>query len=291
MIKNHKPITLVRFYFVISSLLIIFCNGIDCEGQSYVSQGRTLVLAHRGIARKAPENTFASIEMAYREGYDGVEIDVRMAKSGELIVFHDPALERTSSGKGLVEEKTWDELKQLDVGSYFNPRFQGEKIPLLRDVIERYAKKMILYIEIKQPQFPSNNLEDKVAEMILEYGIADRTFVASGNELSIAKIERLYPSIQTVWEYCYIGKDMCLRADNAPPQYTWYLKTINPDYLGPQYNYIDDKFVQWLQENHYQLFAWTVNDAHEMKRLVASGVVKGIQTDYPEILKRIIYHQ
>lgn len=129
------------------------------NSQLSVSQKKTqkkygkpvLVMAHRGISTHYPENTIVSFQKALDLGVEIVEFDVRRSATGELVVIHDPALERTTNGKGPVSDKTFDELRSLDAGSWKHARFAGERIPTLRETYECLGaqKDLILNVEIK----------------------------------------------------------------------------------------------------------------------------------------------
>src|SRR5919197_4354903 len=97
--------------------------------------GRPLVVGHRGAMGYAPENTLASFELAVEQGADVVELDVHLSRDGQVVVIHDEQLDRTTDGRGLVGDRTLDELKRLDAGSWFDPRFAGQRIPTLHEVL------------------------------------------------------------------------------------------------------------------------------------------------------------
>ncbi|HOS41511.1 MAG TPA: glycerophosphodiester phosphodiesterase family protein, partial [Spirochaetota bacterium] len=101
-----------------------------------------LVIGHRGACGYEPENTLRSFEKAIALGAHMVELDVHRCRTGELVVIHDNRLERTTNGSGYVAEKTLDELRALDAGG-------GERIPLLREVVERVGVRAAINIELK----------------------------------------------------------------------------------------------------------------------------------------------
>lgn len=108
------------------------------------------VVCHRGANRFAPENTLAAARLCLDQGFDCLELDVRETRDGEIIVIHDPTLERTTNGTGKVADHTLAGLRALDAGSWFDPFFAGQKIPTLKEMIalcQSYRRKM--YIENK----------------------------------------------------------------------------------------------------------------------------------------------
>src|SRR5690606_12934395 len=92
------------------------------------------IVAHRGSSAEAPECTLASIRRAIAAGATAAEIDVRTTKDGALVVLHDATLNRTTNGTGAVNERTLAEVRALDAGSWFDPKFAGEKVPTLAEV-------------------------------------------------------------------------------------------------------------------------------------------------------------
>ena len=111
--------------------------------------GQPLIGAHRGGAAYAPENTLASFAEGLRRGADMLELDIHLSRDGELIVLHDHDLTRTTDGRGYVHQRTVADLQRLDAGSWFDPRFAGERIPTLEEVIAFVARRAYLTIEVK----------------------------------------------------------------------------------------------------------------------------------------------
>ncbi|OMH40947.1 glycerophosphodiester phosphodiesterase [Desulfurobacterium indicum] len=106
------------------------------------------IIAHRGASFYSPENTISAFNLAFQMDADGIEMDVRLSKDGEIIVIHDKTTDRTGDKSLDVSKVSYDSLKTVDVGSYFAPEFKGERIPRLKDVIKLFGDKE-LYIEIK----------------------------------------------------------------------------------------------------------------------------------------------
>src|SRR5512145_1023455 len=94
---------------------------------------RPVIFAHRGASAHAPENTLAAFELAIAQQADAVELDVKLTADGQVIVFHDSTVDRTTNGHGKVQDMTLAELKALDAGSFLGSQFAGEKIPTLEE--------------------------------------------------------------------------------------------------------------------------------------------------------------
>lgn len=129
------------------------------------------VICHRGANKIAPENTLSAGHCAYAAGFSHFEIDVHITADGELVVIHDPTVDRTTNGTGVTCDKTLAELRALDAGSWFSPHFADEKLPTLDEVLE-LAKLYNgdLYIEFKSaPAAP-------VWDRVVAHGLQDRCF-------------------------------------------------------------------------------------------------------------------
>lgn len=107
------------------------------------------VFAHRGAKTHAPENTYAAFDLALEQGADGIETDIQATKDGKLIILHDDLVDRTTNGHGIATDMTWDEIKDLDAGSWYDPKYKDERIPLFEDFLKRYGPKTKLDLEVK----------------------------------------------------------------------------------------------------------------------------------------------
>ena len=134
-------------------------------------ESKKILVAHRGASAYAPEHTLAAYELAIAQGADYVEPDLQMTKDGVLVCLHDPSLERTTNVESifpsrfreiewsgaqrrvwLVSDFTLDEIRQLDAGSWFGPKFTGVKVPTFREAIERIIGRSGIFPELKNPQ-------------------------------------------------------------------------------------------------------------------------------------------
>lgn len=123
------------------------------------------VIGHRGAASYAPENTIEGIHTAADMGIEWVELDVKLTKDDVPIIFHDDELSRTTNGSGLVAEMMYEEIKQLEAGSWFADSFSGIKIPTLEEAIEALVERNLgLNLEIK----PCPGREKETAEVALD---------------------------------------------------------------------------------------------------------------------------
>ena len=134
-----------------------------------------LIIAHRGDGKHAPENTFAAFKRAIDAGADGIELDVRLAKDGVAVVFHDSSLKRIAGRKGKIAHYTSTELGSIDAGSWFNrvaPSFanvayKSESVPTLAETLEFLKDfKGLLYVELKCKAADTEHLARAVTDVI-----------------------------------------------------------------------------------------------------------------------------
>ena len=123
---------------------------------------RPLIFAHRGASAHAPENTLSAFELALEQGAHGIELDVKLTADGEVVVFHDPTIDRTTGGQGRISQLTLAALRELDAGSSFSEKFSGEKIPTLAEVFETIGRRAFINVELTNYSTRNDGLADKV---------------------------------------------------------------------------------------------------------------------------------
>lgn len=133
-----------------------------------------IIVGHRGVTNFAPENTIAAHDKAIEMGARAIEMDVRMTADGEFVVMHDPFVNRTTNGGGLVSRMTLAEIKALDAGSWFSPEFAGERVPTLREALRNLKGRAAVDIDFKAG--PSNSAE-LIAQILDEEGFDDGSLV------------------------------------------------------------------------------------------------------------------
>ncbi len=110
-----------------------------------------LAIAHRGASGHAPENTRAAFDLAIETGADMIETDVQVTRDGQLVLFHDDLVNRTSNGLGPLADHTLEELQVLDLGSWFGSTFAGQRIVTLDEFVQDYLPRIPVCVEIKDP--------------------------------------------------------------------------------------------------------------------------------------------
>jgi glycerophosphoryl diester phosphodiesterase len=142
---------------------------------------RVKVAHHRGASRYAPENTLPALGKAIRLGADFVEFDVHTTRDGSFVLLHDGRLDRTTTGRGPVRDRTEAEVRALDAGAWFGKPFVGTKVPGLAEFLAAAGDRVELYVDAKDIR------PEALAEVLRRHGLTDRAVVYQG----VAYLERL----------------------------------------------------------------------------------------------------
>ena len=162
-----------------------------CLGATAAPIVNTRAAAHRGDSKAAPENTLPAIVSAVKKGAHQIEFDVKLSKDGELVIMHDATVNRTTNGKGKVSELAFAELRALDAGSWFSPKFAGARIPTLREVLEAIPPTIMCNVHLNdEPE-----LAAKVMRLIIELGRVKQCVLACTGEQA-AEAKAIEPSIR-----------------------------------------------------------------------------------------------
>ncbi len=167
---------------------------------------KPLIIAHRGASALAPENTFAAFQKAIDDGAEGIEFDVRLSKDGVPIVFHDTNLKRLARREGQVIDYSFAELRNFDVGSWFNrknpkfadAKFSRETIPSLAALLE-FLKDYegLIYVELKCKKEEIESLVKAVCEVIKQTNLLPQIVLKSFKLKAIALAKVYLPEIYT----------------------------------------------------------------------------------------------
>jgi glycerophosphoryl diester phosphodiesterase len=276
------------FYVVLSRT-----KGVPAAGHRYFANdsGRPLAIAHRGGAGLWPENTLYAFERAAESGVDVIETDVRATSDGELVVFHDDSVVRTTDGTGPLGAMTLAELKRLDAayrfstdgGRSFPLRGQGVTVPTLREVFAALPR-MRFNIEPKQG---TPSLAAPLCRHIREYGMTDRVLVASFTGSTLADFRRECPEVATSASTGEAAGFLSLHEAGLADSYSPEMQAIQVPERTGVLRVLTRDFVESAHGRNLRVHAWTINDEGDMRRLIDMGV-DGIMTDYPDRLLRVL---
>ena len=253
--------------------------------------GRVLVIAHRGGAGLWPENTLYAFERAAALGVDVLETDVRATKDGELVVFHDEGVERTTDGNGRVGSLTLAELKRLDAAYRFTPdggrsfplRGTGVTVPTLREVFKALPH-MRFNIEPKQA---APAIAASLCRLVREHGMAERVLVASFSATVIEEFRRECPEVATSAASGEVASFLTLHNAGLAHSYSPSMQALQVPERAGALTVLTRGFVESAHGRNLRVHAWTVNAESDMRRLVEMGV-DGVMTDYPDRLLKVL---
>ena len=238
-----------------------------------------LLFAHRGCSTIAPENTLSAFRAAVDLGIEGIELDVRLARSGEVIISHDRRLKRTAGIDASVDTLDWSELRTIDVGSWFHRRFAAERIPLLEDVFETFGDTVFYDIEIKLDRGDDPGIAGAVAKLIAASGLVDRCIVSSFNPIAIRRFSRSGSSVPTGLIYSgHTSIPRALRRGGG-------CLVCRCSFVKPNWKQISEPTVRrHKKRKNRRVIAWTV-DEEDIARSLFSFGVDAIISNEPQKLK------
>ena len=223
---------------------------------------RPLFFAHRGCSSLMPENTMTSFKKAREVGSPGLELDVHLCATDELVVVHDDTFLRTAGDGRAVADMSWDDIAHLDVGA-------GERTPLLAEVLEEFCPQQYIDIELKTRAAGNNTLAEKVASLLMAMGerVLLSVTVSSFNPLALIAFKKLCRSVPTANIWCI--------NDELPRFLHHGLGSIicGCDYLKPIYTQAHPLIKP--------VVPWTVDDVETAAGLLKKGCA-GIITNRPQ---------
>ncbi len=226
--------------------------------------GNPQIMAHRGASYDAPENTLASIQGAIDQGADWVEIDVQETREGNIVVIHDRDLMKVAGVPLAVFDTPLDELRGVDIGSYRDPHFADQRVPLLSEVLELARGRIRVNIELKY-YGRERRLEAGVAELVEAHGMVDDVVLMS---LSLPGV-RAMKALRPAWS---VG----LLSSVALGDVT----RLDADFFAVNARFASREFIDRAHRRDKQVLVWTVNDPAGMSAMSSKGV-DGIITDRP----------
>ena len=229
-----------------------------------------LIIAHRGDASNAPENTLPAFKSALSLGADGVELDVRLTKDQQLVVFHDHCLGRTASGSKPVNHYTGQEIRGLDVGSWFALDFKGERAPTLDEVFESLPKDFLINVEMKTVIKGMRLIATKVAEVVRRHERWDSTLAASFNPISLWELRKIEPRIFRgyIWS----------RRHPFPIRSRSFSPLVKPNWYDPAHDSYSPRLHRKFHARGARILAWDLDFDQDLEQIAAARV-DGIITD------------
>jgi glycerophosphoryl diester phosphodiesterase len=230
------------------------------------------IIGHRGAKVNAPENTIASIRRAYEEGARWVEFDVKLTADDVPILIHDATLERTTNGQGDVRNRTLDEIRRLDAGSWFGPAFAGERVPTLAETLDFMAAHgMGFNLEVKPCPGRARETAEIALNLVRERWPSDcpAPIISSFSLDSLDAARKVAPELPRGY-----------LIEKLPVDWRENARTLDCAAIHPNSRHLSRDQVREIKAAGYALLVWTVNDVGRARDLLSWGV-DSLITDAP----------
>jgi len=166
------------------------------------TNGRPLLVGHRGAMDVAPENSMPAFTAGWEGGADILELDVQLTADKQVIVFHDIDLALKTGVRGQIADFKVDELRKLDIGSYFDPEFAGLQMPLLAEVLAWAKNRIPLMIELKHtPPYFNPELDRQTVDLIETYEMEEQVVITSFDQVALQRVKQFNANIYTSFIY------------------------------------------------------------------------------------------
>ena len=222
---------------------------------------KILKIGHRGEKGYEPENTLISFEKAIEMGADGIELDVHLSLDGHLIVIHDETIDRTTNGKGAVNQLSLQELKAFRINETL-------EIPTLQEVLDLVNKRCFVNIELK-----NQDTAEKVVELIAYYIIEKKWsydgFLVSSFDWHALQQVRFLDSKIPIGVLTETDLNLAIS----------FARFMEAEALHPDFQLLTPEHISKIQEKDIKIYPWTVNNLEDIQK-IKSLRVDGIITDF-----------
>ena len=236
-----------------------------------------VIIAHRGYNRFYPENTLVSFQAAMQSGAHMIELDTTLSRDRKPVVIHDDTLDRTTNGTGRVCDTDLADIKRLDAGSWFAPRFQGETVPTLAEVLDRFGNRIWINIEIKESAFEAADLADGIETQVV-------SLIRSRKCGRMVLVSSFYPQI--LQRIASLDKTLALGFLTEAQDSETVLQLANnlrPFSWNPDVESVTEEMVTSMHEHNIRVFPYTVNAVSQAKEMLKMKV-DGLFTDDPAMM-------
>jgi len=250
-----------------------------------------LIIGHRGAAAVAPENTLVSFERALKDGADGIEFDVRLARDGVPVVIHDATLRRTALRKGRISNCSSEELCEMEVGTWFNvryarkarPEYTEARIPTLVSVFEMMKdRNALLFLEMKCGRSDRRALAAEVTKLIHKHSFAQRVIVESFDLAAVAEIKRLDNRLRTA---ALFDRRLSRPAPLARKMIERAL-VCRAEQIALHHSLATRRTLQEASQKGLETVVWTVDNPLWVERAIQNGVHAVITNDPARLCAR-----
>lgn len=237
---------------------------------------RPLITSHAACKGHAPENTLAGIAAALRLGCDAIEVDVHCTSDGVPVLIHDETVDRTTDGTGNIHEMSLDAARTLDAGArQFAPKYQGERIPTLAEVLDMTNGRALLQIEIKQV-----GIEATVANVVRDAAAIGSCEVHSFSPGVVKAMRAEEPRMAGV-----LLTDARRVVDWR--DFSGFALSLNAQGVSVYYSYALPEVVRTVQLRALTFMTWTVDDETDIQAVVDAGV-DSVCSNFPDVVAAVV---
>ena len=300
---NRAQLTIVLTFAL---LILVALNGIPTAGadpdKGATTDSTVLNIGHRGASGYAPEHTITAYDLALEQGADYIEIDLQMTKDGVLVALHDDTLDRTADApegvperfcSGPVIKRTLEQIKQCDVGSWFNEAYPeyasdeyvGLQIPTLEEIFQRYGTSVNYYIETKNPE-AAPGMEEELLRLMEVYKLTDpaednwQVLIQSFSAESLMTIHEMNEDLPLIQLFSSTETSRTIQ-DQLDLVSTYAVG------IGPSMTDVDAALVEAAHALCLDVHPYTVNEKADMRALIDLGV-DGMFTNFPDRLEKLL---
>jgi len=238
-----------------------------------------IIIAHRGESYDAPENTHASINLAWKRNDDAVEIDLQLTRDERIVVIHDKSTLRTGGKLKRISSNTYENLLLVDVGKFKSRKWKDERIPLLDDVIDKVPENKILFVEVKSDYRIVKPLKNLIKQKVIE----PNQIKFIGFDINTMKLlKKTLHEFESYW----IIEGKHYKSKAALKSSIEKCKAAGFDGLDVQARkYLNSEVIQFVRNNGLNIYTWTIDDPVRAKQLYMDGI-DGITTNRASWLKK-----
>jgi len=281
-------VTAALFLFLVPTLFVPYVIFKSKNGEQVVAGSRKIVvIAHRGASGYCPENTLPSFAKAIEMGAPVIELDVHLTSDDSLVVMHDNQVDRTTNGKGEIGKLSFEQVRQLDAGSWFAPKFKGAKVPTLDEVLDLSKGRAKVLIEIK---WPSSGLYYGIVAQVIKtiraHHASTSVILQSFERVYLNEAKELAPEIEC--------QQLVFATSELLPVYferTIELGTFKPLNNATSVNIfyvgLNQSFLHKMHTTKRTVYVFTPNTKEDMVRVLNMGA-DGVITNFPDVALQLI---
>lgn len=248
----------------------------NCEVVKYntAKDNDFIVYAHRGASAYTPENTRIAFEKSIQLNANGIELDLQKTKDGKIVIFHDDYIDKKSNGTGKIEEHTYQELLELDFGSWFDNKYKNEKIVLFEEFAKDYLDKDLTFaIELKVL-----GIEKETLDIINKYKVHNNIYITSFSYEALTNVRKIDSNIKLSW----------LIEDRINKENIEKILRINGSQICPRASLVSEEDIEIATNNGLGVRLWGIDNEEIMKKVYKLNI-EGMTVNFPDKLIELLY--